>query len=256
MTAWKDKQMVGWRKRMLISTSKVKCKCKKLMMQVRFLPLPLFHNIYNKMKKCNKCGQVKILTDYSKDKHNKDGFTYKCKLCCKEDKKEWNQSNEKQVKEYNKQYAVQTKEKRKKYNMLNKEKHVQYVKLNKEKNKEYNKKWLYKKLKTDPKFKLIHNLRIRLYQILGSGRSKHTIEVLGCSAEEFKQHLEKQFEPWMNWDNMAKRIIPGINMVWDVDHIIPMSSAKTEEEVYKLSHYTNFQPLCAYNNRWIKRDKI
>ena len=39
----------------------------------------------------------------------------------------------------------------------------------------------------------------------------------------------------MCWDNYAT--------YWAVDHIIPISWAKTEEEVYRLNHYSNFQPL-------------
>jgi hypothetical protein len=35
---------------------------------------------------------------------------------------------------------------------------------------------------------------------------------------------------------------------WHLDHIIPISWAKSEEEVYKLNHYTNFQPLSAFEN--------
>lgn len=34
---------------------------------------------------------------------------------------------------------------------------------------------------------------------------------------------------------------------WEMDHIIP--NAKTEEEIYKLNHYTNFQPLWKEDNR-------
>lgn len=43
---------------------------------------------------------------------------------------------------------------------------------------------------------------------------------------------------------------------WGMDHIIPISYAKTEEDVIKLNHYTNLQPLCSFVNRVIKRDKI
>lgn len=35
---------------------------------------------------------------------------------------------------------------------------------------------------------------------------------------------------------------------WHLDHIIPISWAKSEEEVYKLNHYTNYQPLSAFEN--------
>lgn len=41
---------------------------------------------------------------------------------------------------------------------------------------------------------------------------------------------------------------------WDIDHIVPLSSAKTEEDVIRLSHFTNLQPLCSEVNRYIKRD--
>ncbi len=47
-----------------------------------------------------------------------------------------------------------------------------------------------------------------------------------------------------------------LNYGWDMDHIIPMASAKNEEEVIRLNHYTNFQPLDSYENRVIKRDKF
>ena len=78
--------------------------------------------------------------------------------------------------------------------------------------------------------------------------------ILGCSIEEFKKHIELKFEPWMNWDNYG--LYNGeSNYGWDLDHIIPISSAITEEDVYRLSHYTNFQPLCSFTNRYIKRDK-
>jgi hypothetical protein len=59
--------------------------------------------------------------------------------------------------------------------------------------------------------------------------------------QEAKLHIEKQFKPGMNWLNHS---LHG----WHIDHIIPMASATTEEEVIKLNHYTNLQPLWASEN--------
>ena len=59
----------------------------------------------------------------------------------------------------------------------------------------------------------------------------------------------------MNWENYGKyNGTEGFG--WDLDHIIPISSAKTEEDVIRLNHYTNLRPLCSYINRVIKRDKV
>lgn len=59
----------------------------------------------------------------------------------------------------------------------------------------------------------------------------------------------------MTWENRGKyngQFYYG----WDIDHIMPISSANTIDDVHKLSHYTNFQPLCSHINRDIKKDKI
>jgi hypothetical protein len=65
--------------------------------------------------------------------------------------------------------------------------------------------------------------------------------------------LENKFEPWMNWDNQG-RYNGEFDYGWDIDHIIPLSSAKNEEDIIKLSHYSNLQPLCSKVNRDIKKD--
>jgi hypothetical protein len=81
------------------------------------------------------------------------------------------------------------------------------------------------------------------------------INFSGCSYEEFKIYLESKFEQWMTWENRG--LYNGeLNYGWDIDHIIPVSMANIEEELIKLNHYTNLQPLCSKVNRDIKKDKI
>jgi hypothetical protein len=86
-------------------------------------------------------------------------------------------------------------------------------------------------------------------------KKNKTTEIIGCSLIEFKLYLESKFETWMNWDNYG--LYNGSqNHGWDIDHIIPLITTKTEEDIIRLNHYTNLQPLCSYVNRVIKRDKI
>jgi len=59
----------------------------------------------------------------------------------------------------------------------------------------------------------------------------------------------------MNWDNRG--LYNGeFNYGWDIDHIVPLSTATTEEELIKLCHYTNTQPLCSKINRDIKKNRV
>ena len=59
----------------------------------------------------------------------------------------------------------------------------------------------------------------------------------------------------MNWENHGQ-CTDIYNKTWNYDHIIPLCSAKNEEELIKLNHYTNIQPLCSRVNQIDKKDKI
>lgn len=93
-----------------------------------------------------------------------------------------------------------------------------------------------------------------IFKYAKTKKNNKTEKILGCSFSELKNYLESKFEPWMNWDNHGK-FDGTLNYGWDIDHIVPISSAKTEEDAIKLGHYTNLQPLCSYTNRHIKRNK-
>lgn len=95
----------------------------------------------------------------------------------------------------------------------------------------------------------------RSFKKKGIVKSKTVCEILGCSYQDFKIYIESKFESWMNWNNYG--LYNGeFNYGWDLDHIVPKSIAKTENDILKLNHYTNFRPLCSKTNRDIKRNKL
>jgi len=179
--------------------------------------------------------------------------------------------------EYNKKYVEEHKEEKaeynKKYYSENKEEiieqHKGYVIENKEKIKKY-----LKEYNQDPKnvikrrskikekydnnecfkFSLLfrNNLNLHLKKN-GLSKSKKSEEILGCTFKFFLEYLESQFEEWMTWDNHGKYNGVDVNYGWDIDHIIPLDSAKTEEDIIRLYHYSNLQPLCSYTNRHVKK---
>lgn len=155
---------------------------------------------------------------------------------------------------------VKIKEQKKKYREKNKDKIKEQKKIYRQENKVKYNEYRRNKKKTDLLYKLTCSIRTLISNsIIRSGYSKksRTYQILGCTFEEVKIHLENKFEPWMNWLNYGNPT-DGLfepNKTWDIDHITPISSAKSEEDVIKLNHYTNLQPLCSYKNRWDKRDK-
>lgn len=104
----------------------------------------------------------------------------------------------------------------------------------------------------------IKNLIRISFKRCGFKKTSRTADILGCEYDEFRLYLESKFESWMNWENKGNwNGTPiEINVAWDIDHIIPLSTAVTEEDVIRLNHYTNLQPLCSYTNRHIKRDRL
>jgi len=123
--------------------------------------------------------------------------------------------------------------------------------------KKYNYNYKKKRKSEDATYKLttiIRSLISGSIKRFGYSKTSKTCDILGCTFEEFKTYLESKFESWMNWDNYGNwNGYPcDINVAWDIDHIVPLSTVNTEEDIIKLNHYTNLQPLCSYTNRHIK----
>lgn len=104
-----------------------------------------------------------------------------------------------------------------------------------------------KRLSSDSLYKLKTILRGRIKDFIrknGCTKRGSTSEIiLGTSYELVRIYIESKFVEGMTWGNHGF----GKNK-WHIDHIIPLSSANTEEEVHRLFHYTNLQPLWAIDN--------
>jgi hypothetical protein len=172
-----------------------------------------------------------------------------------EENKESISKNKKEYYENNKFYIL---DKANKYYQDNKELIKEKRKLYREANKDKiakQKRLSQQKYLSTIEGKLKHNIRQSIRRSLnGKGYSKpyKSELILGCNVEELKLHLESQFLPWMNWDN--KGLYNGdFDFGWDIDHIIPLSSGISEEDIIKLNHFSNLQPLCSKINRDIKK---
>ena len=193
--------------------------------------------------------RVKIYRDANKDKITELNKRYVIK-----------NKTKKQI--YDKKYAeinaIRKKETAKIYYQQNKERIKARVKIYRDANKY--KRNIYDKTRKakDPLYKLTCNLRSLIKQSVikqGYKKSSKTQEILGCTFEEFKVHLESKFESWMTWDNYG--LYNGeFDYGWDIDHVIPLSSVDTIEDIIRLNNYVNLQPLCSKVNREIKRNII
>lgn len=171
----------------------------------------------NEVKKCRKCKCEKSIHLFAQDKSRKDGLQPECKECkikiVKESgykyQKQWN--NKKREEGYWKQYSEG--------NYWN----------------EYHK----RRRREDPYYSLYLNLRSRISNLLsGRTKSKRTQEIIGLSLDQFRGHIEENWSEGMNWENYGYG-----EGKWVIDHHIPISSAETENEIYKLNHYTNLKPM-------------
>lgn len=117
---------------------------------------------------------------------------------------------------------------------------AEYLKCNKMK--EWRRQYQKNKEQSDIVYKLKRRSRGLIrgsFSRLGIKKPEKTEAIIGCDINKFKEHIESLFSGGMSWGNINK---------WHIDHIIPLASAKTVEDVVRLCHYTNLQPLWAKDN--------
>jgi hypothetical protein len=96
--------------------------------------------------------------------------------------------------------------------------------------------------RTEPLFRLKCNMRCIIAQSFRLKRYEKKSKsetLLGCSFDFLIKYIEARFKEGMSWDNRN---------LWHIDHIVPLSSAKTKIELIKLNHFSNLRPLWAKDN--------
>lgn len=231
-------------------------------------------------KRCSKCGELKTLDGFYKNKSRKDGHGYWCKECMRKHNREWYRSETGQ--ETSKKYRQSEKhkaalvrysktEKGKKTNREKSKRHRQSEKFKetqkrysqtekgkrtrrqykqsengKESSRRYNqsekRKEARRRYNQKIQVRIAMNLRTRTrLALIGTSKSISTMKLLGCTIDVFLMHLESQFQSGMTFDNYG---------LWELDHINPCSAfdltdPKQQKECF---HYTNLQPLWREDN--------
>jgi hypothetical protein len=165
---------------------------------------------------------------------------------------------EKYKEKFKASYKQETKEQRDKrkqstLNWINdnkelvKHNNLEYYHKNKEKHLIYYKKRSKEKYYTDPVFRLKTILSVTINKRLkniNEDKSKSSLSIIGLNSWNLlKEYIENQWVDGMNWDTYGNK-----RGYWSIDHIIPLSTAKDEKDVYKLNHYTNLRPMWHVDN--------
>jgi hypothetical protein len=188
-------------------------------------------------KICSKCKIEKDLSEFGRDSSRKNGISYLCKLCLIEKSRSYKKRNKEKVLISYSRYRENNKEKMK----LSRN---EYIIKNKDKITKYRTFYSDKRRKESNVVRISENIRRRINVFLKSKnfrKNNNTFQVVGCTPEFLKEYLESKFTEGMSWDNYGY-------YGWHIDHIIPLSLAKDEKEIYKFCHYTNLQPLWALEN--------
>lgn len=181
----------------------------------------LYEPLKNGSKSCSKCGLDKNYSDFNLDRKSKDGLTKNCSKC-------------------------------------NADRTLTYKKLNKEKVRKYEK----DRINNNPLIKMssrVRGLISNTFKRACKGefnKSQSSESIIGCTIEQFMNHLEELFTKNMSFENYGACTSGNCHKVWHIDHKIPISSAKTEEDIIRLNHYTNLQPMWAEENlrKWKNYD--
>jgi hypothetical protein len=235
-------------------------------------------------KKCIDCGEEKAINEFCKHKNCAQGYRNQCAMCNRIMQKKRYENKHKELIEKKRKYYNENKdiinkkrmenyhlkrdsylESRRKYEKKNKDRVIEWKRNYNENNKgrilelararfekkdKEEKRAMYRKdaekRKNSVQYKMRSSCSGRIAYALkkyGKVKSDRTEHLLGCSIAFFIKHIESQFTEGMCWESYGK-------YGWHVDHIYPCAAfdLTKESELRKCFHYSNHQPLWAFDN--------
>jgi len=192
-------------------------------------------------KVCRMCKEEKLVGEFNERKGSVDGYRNDCKICQLKVSME-NPKRKDNKKKYYQKYKEKIKERSKRWYKENRKEALDNKKEYAKNNRGIINKSRRNRYYSDVIYKLERNIRGTILKALkrnGYTKKSRTYEIIGCSFEEFKIYIEEQFKEGMHWENHGE---------WHLDHKIPISWADSEDKIYELSKFTNFQPLWSEEN--------
>ena len=143
---------------------------------------------YNLVKKCSKCGNLSLKSNFHKNNKSSDGLVSQCKCCLFQKQRIYDCENRERINFRNKDYQL------KNHDRIMAQKKI----------------YTNNRYKTDINYRLIRKTRSRIYKSLkGMTKQSSSINLLGIDINLYRKWLEIQFTPDMNWGNI------------EIDHVKP-----------------------------------
>ena len=162
--------------------------------------------------------------------------------------KTYRNNNLDSIKDKKKSYAIKNKDKiaikRSEYHKTHRERLNNIAKTYRKSHKTEINKYFKNRRLIDSSFRISGNLRSRIKKFYKSKTfdgGNISFTSVGCTPEFLRNYLETKFKTGMSHENYGYK-------GWHIDHIIPLASAKNKEELERLCHYTNLQPLWWWEN--------
>ena len=190
------------------------------------------------MKTCSKCKKTLSLDMFSKRKISNDGYQPYCKKCSTVNRAAWTARNPERSKELNRSWKKANPEKDKTNSNA-------WKKANPEKHRAWFSTYKKRRAVEEPLFKLrqqVSSLLKSAFKNSSYTKNTKTATLLGTDFITFRNHLIRTAR-----SNYGGKYYP--NRPYQIDHIIPCASAKTEIEFVKLQHYSNLQLLSPKHNK-------